>query len=71
MYQFSITFFQTYAVVMHTPDLCNKIAKVTADDREIEVIEKGNKKYKNVSRVERKTGVSQMVVFPPNLISSP
>ena len=33
--------FQTYAVVMHTPDLCNKIVKVTADDREIEVVEKG------------------------------
>ena len=26
---------------MHSPDLCNKVVKVTADDREIEVVEKG------------------------------
>ena len=35
--------FQTYAVVMHSPEFCNKIVKLTADDREIEVIEKGTK----------------------------
>ena len=36
--------FQTYAVVMHSPEFCNKIVKLTADDREIEVIEKGMKR---------------------------
>lgn len=31
---------KTYAVVMHTPELCNKLVKVTVEDRDIEVVEK-------------------------------
>ena len=26
---------------MHTPELCNKLVKVTVEDRDIEVVEKG------------------------------
>ncbi|XP_052818827.1 cleavage and polyadenylation specificity factor subunit 1-like isoform X2 [Mya arenaria] len=31
---------KTYAVVMHNPDICNKLPKATSDDKEFEVFEK-------------------------------
>ena len=47
---------------MHSPDLCNKIVKVTADDREIEVVEKGTCAF--VFALPLFSLISQMFIFP-------